>query len=191
MEKILHAVVLILLILLIFDTIVDIVRRRRNIKVETNKKWKKIMSAVTVVVFIAMLSLSITKLASYSKFINEDAKVLITQLDDEYYLSSSMSSDSEGEFSQKVSRLGGNVRLGTLSVTEEAMVRFSSSVKNGQLKLLIANDETEEIIYFDNLEDEELEMALESGAYRIYLVGSWYSGKCVIQYENAMFETYD
>lgn len=74
MKGIVLGVALILLIVMLIDSTFERVRRRKNIKVDANKNWTKIAGAVTVVVLIAMTSLIITELSSYSEYINDKTR---------------------------------------------------------------------------------------------------------------------
>lgn len=157
-------------------------------------KPQKIIQVGVLIILMGMLANGITKMSNYSEYIEKDIDILITEPDNAYYLLS----HSLGEFSSNALLMhfglfGGKLYLGVLhgNNNEDIDIHFSAKSGSGDLKILLINDVTDEPSYYSNLQDEEVQLSLASGSYKMYLIGSWYSGEFTAKYKDALFEGYE
>ncbi len=88
----------------------------------------------------------------------------------------------EGTIIQKYGLMGGVQALDTLT-TEKGKVSFFANGRHGQLKMLMVNTDTQEIVFYDIVTEDEHTLVLDAGTYQIYLVGDTFSGRYEMEYQ--------
>lgn len=153
-------------------------------------RGKKIAKIITTLFFIAALCgliRSVDQMTVYSKYIDEPATML-PHSDKQNYVSFSMSSTSTDHFDIHFGLLGGKNKLGDMAVSSNAAITADTKSLIGRAKLLIVDESTEKTAFYQDISDNT-SIPLSTGNYHVYLVGSWFSGKCNMDFSNAAFHT--
>ncbi len=152
------------------------------------KKIKNVVKKIVFIIGICLLLNSLSKDVVYNKYIDESAEVLASEYDNIYYSwFYSIMETSKNETVARYCMMGGNVRLGALSVIDNTTLNIQAEKRNGDIKLLLINDASEEVVFYDNIINNN-DISLGKGVYKVYLVGSWFSGKCSMNFSDALFE---
>ncbi|WMJ75959.1 MULTISPECIES: hypothetical protein [unclassified Sedimentibacter] len=156
------------------------------------KRVKNVIKKVVFIIGICLLLNSLSKDVVYNEYIDESAETLTSELDNIYYSwFYNIMEVSKNEAVVRYCMMGGNVRLGTLSVINNTTLNIQAEKRNGDIKLLLIDDASEEVVFFDNIINNYNDFSLEKGVYQVYLVGSWFSGKFSMTFSDALFEDYN
>lgn len=97
----------------------------------------------------------------------------------------------KGEIVQKYGLMGGSDYIGKFYSTGDGTVTFSAKARKGEMKFLLEKEWDSDKILFDFVKEEETQVSLEEGTYKLYLVGNEFSGACRASYEGVKFECED
>lgn len=90
-----------------------------------------------------------------------------------------------GEVTKKWGLMGGICDIGTLSAQEGCEVEFSVQSRRGEARVLLYDEQSGDI-YDEQLEGLHM-LSLPQGEYRIYFVGSHFSGTYDMTYDGGSF----
>lgn len=96
---------------------------------------------------------------------------------------------TKGKITQKYGLMGGSDYIGKFYVEGNGNVIFSAKARKGEMKFLLEKEGDFDKILFDFVKEEERQVSLEEGTYKLYLVGNEFSGSCQALYEGIKFES--
>lgn len=152
-------------------------------------KSKRIFKAICIVILIALLANGFGKMFIYSKYIDESNENLIHQYENTYFIFPyAIGEYGESFLTRRFGMLGGNIFVGTLTITNNTTISIQTNQKCGALKILLVNYSTEDVAYYSLSLGSEDSIVLKTGIYQVYLIGGWFSGSCTIGYADAEFD---
>ena len=96
---------------------------------------------------------------------------------------------TSGEVVKSWGLTGGIHNMGMVTAEQDGALSFSCMPRSGQIKALLYDIETKEVVFSAYILEEAATLPLTEGTYGVLLVTDGFSGKCQVGYENAVFET--
>lgn len=149
--------------------------------------WRKAAGIAALCIILVLLTNMVYGLSMHSAYIHCESPVLTTELDNQYYGTSSLSAYGQHDATVSFLLMGGNYDMGTLHVKDSAEIQLVAGIDLGAIRVLLVSED-EEICFDGFVSEDKQELSLKEGKYRIYLVGSWFKGKVEISFTNGTFE---
>jgi len=131
------------------------------------------LNYVFLLVAVILLITGFHRAYVYSSFYEDEVDTVIKQPDTHFALWN-ITEIKENDINTKFFLLSGVSTVGTM---ENGMnsIDINSTVKIGKVKVLLLN-EKDEIVFFKEIGDENLNLEVDSGIYKIILIGKWFIG---------------
>ena len=143
------------------------------------KKWIIVLDVVLAIIFCVLLGSSLYHGVNYAKYYDKEVLTATEMEQSRAFFESKesnlgMSEDQVESFTYKVKKLAGSVYVETITC-KEGKLTVDAEIKSGKAKILITAEKNERIL--SKPLEEQMEISVKPGEYKVYMVGDWFSGK--------------